>query len=324
MESMQEIKNVLVLGASSFIGMNFLEELLGKASPGTGITVFSRSVPEKLDLILKANPSVKKVTGDFRDVSKLKEACVNIDIVFHFISETFPHTSWEDPTAEIDATLIPNIRLLEILVKNKVKKIVYLSSAGTIYGLNKGILTEGTVTDPFSPHGIFKLTVEKLLNYYLIKHDLQHDIFRVSNAYGPYQNIEKGLGFINISLHNILQNGKAVIYGDGKAIRDFIYVKDVAKLLMLSMKKPLKNSDLYILSSGQEPSLVDVLDIMKKVIPERFEIDFLPGRKSDNKIVQLDNSKLLKDFGHFEFEPIESGILKTYQYIQSQKLHLTK
>ncbi len=196
------------------------------------------------------------------------------------------------------------------------KKVVFLSSAGTIYGLNPSRLNEDTMVNPFSPHGIFKLTIEKFLNYYHLHYNLNFDIYRIANAYGPFQDVKKGLGFINTSLTNIITNNEAVVYGDGSIVRDYVYVKDIAKLLTLSLVKPLTRSDLYIVSSGKDYSLNEILEKIKSVVPIPFKVKHIENRASDNKIVSLDNKKILEAFPKFKFEPLENGIQKTYNFIK--------
>jgi len=318
---LSEIKNILILGGSGFLGLNFLEELLhGKDPSRYNITVFTKSPSPLLEKIIMKFPNVKTFTGNYRNPEEVERVCKGQDIAYHFISETYPHNSWDNPGIEIETTFIPTLRLLDTLVKCKVKKIVFLSSAGTVYGLNQNRMNEETLTNPFSPHGIFKLTVEKFLNYYRMHHELNFDIYRVSNAYGPYQDIKKGLGFINTNLTNIIRGGEVVIYGDGTIVRDYVFVKDIARLLTLSLIKPVTDSDLYLACSGKECSLNELAVKMQKSIPVPFKVKYVAARPSDNKTVALDNAKILKYFPDFHLQSLESGILTTYNFIKNNEL----
>lgn len=313
---MKNIKNILILGGGGFIGTNFVEELIGSGiSKSTNITVMYKSVSLPLNKLVSDQANIKLIQGNYRNINDLENICRNRDIIYHFISETFPHTSWGSPALEVESNFIPTIHLLDAAAKSGVKKIVFLSSAGTVYGLNAGKLNEDTFPNPFTPHGIFKYAIEKFLNYYRISYGLNYDIYRVSNAYGPNQNVDKGLGFINVTLNNIISNKPALIYGDGKIVRDFIYVKDVAKFLTLSLKKPVENSDLYIISSGKEYTLNEVVDKIKEVLQIPVNVTYHTARLSDNKVVKLDNSKILKLFPDFKLTPLEEGIGLTYRFI---------
>lgn len=313
---MNNAKHILVLGGSGFIALNFIDELIHSGrSEEMKISVLTRSHSADLSKLCKDHPNIQIHTGDYCDEALMDSLSSNVDIAYHFISGTYPHSSWNDPLSEIEINLVPTLKLLDTLGKNKVKKIVFLSSAGTIYGINEGVLNEKSLPDPFSPHAIFKLTIEKFLNYYRQRFQLNYDIYRVSNPYGPYQDTRKGLGFINTALANIIKTKTLTIYGDGKAVRDFIYVKDVARLLTLSLKKPLSESDLFVISAGKSYSLNDVAEKIKRAIPAPFEIVHIHQRPGDNKTVQLDNSRVLDAFEEITLVPLEEGIRKTYEHL---------
>ena len=317
---MSEVKNILVLGGGGFLGFNFLEEIISTdTSKKYNITVFAKSHSELLDKLAATNSNVKIVRGNYRNINEISEASKNQDIVYHFISETYPHNSWNNPGIEIETTFIPTLRLLETLVKCKVKKIVFLSSAGTVYGFNSNKLNEETITNPFSPHGIFKLTIENFLNYYHHLYNLNYDIYRIANAYGPNQDINKGLGFINTTINNIIKSKEAVIYCDGSIVRDYIYVKDIARLLALSLTKSISDSSLYIVSSGKEYSLNQLVQKIREIIPIEFKLKYIENRASDNKVVSLDNNKIMKLFPGFAFQSLEEGIKATYDFIKASK-----
>jgi UDP-glucose 4-epimerase len=301
---------VLILGFSGFIGKHLTAQLVEKNN--TLLTVFGHHAD------FSSLAKLRFIEGDFENSIALKKALENQDIVYNFVSHTIPSSSWDNPLLEIEKNLTPTLRLIELAVESGVKKICFPSSGGTIYGLQENTLTEESLTEPFSPYGITKRYIESFLQYAHIKHGLNYDIYRISNVYGEGQDIGKGLGFINTALENIANNRPVIIYGDGENVRDYIYVKDVVKLIMLSVTKNLEDSDIYNVSSNQPISLNGLLDVIRNVIEVDFEVIYAPNRLSDNRKVCLDNSKIMKLFLNESLCSLEEGIKNTYDYLKNK------
>ena len=302
--------NVLVLGAGGFIGKHLVSKLGTKKN--ISVRVFGKTPLESFE-------NIEFVQGDFEDKERLKIALSGQDIVYHLISHTVPATSWKNPMLEIERNLIPAINLIELAAEAKVRKICFASSGGTVYGYQQSPADEESPTTPFSPYGIVKKTIESFLQYAKLKENLNYDIYRISNIYGEGQNTEKGLGFINTALKRIIDNEPVVIFGNGKNVRDYIYVKDVVDLLMLSIEKETDNSDIYNVSSGHCVNLNELIDLIRKTVKIDFEVRYIDERQSDNTAVLLDNSKIMKYFGQKQFVSLEQGILKTFHYLKKAK-----
>ncbi len=298
---------ILILGSNSFIGGHFVRGLLARKD--VDLTLFGKRKEIEFSFL-------KQIEGDFSNQEILKEAVTGQDIVYHFISQTIPSNSWNTPRFEIENNLLPFLNFIETASQSDVKKICFASSGGTIYGLQPEILNEDSKTDPFSPYGIIKRANESFLLYAKAKYQINYDIYRISNVYGERQNTNKGLGFVNTALENILENRPVIIYGDGEKIRDYIYAQDVSRLLTLSIEKNIKDSDIYNVSSGFSISLNSLIELMKKVLDHDFEVVYLPSRESDNDKVTLDNSKIMQYFNNFDFTTLEEGIKKNYRYLQ--------
>jgi UDP-glucose 4-epimerase len=193
---------------------------------------------------------------------------------------------------------------------------VFVSSAGTIYGQSTERLTEESDKKPFSPYGINKLAMENYLTYFEAKYNLKHDIFRVSNVYGIGQDTSKGLGIINTFLEKILSENGVLIYGDGKNIRNYIYVNDVAELLKLSITSEVNASHIFNLASDDTLSINELIDYIKKVVGTDFKINYKETRQSDNPAIIVDNTKIKKAHPEYKFTPIQEGILKTFTHLK--------
>jgi UDP-glucose 4-epimerase len=304
---------VLILGANGFIGKHLVEELSVKEN--VEITVFGRTAGKDF------NGEVRVLEGNFENAEDLQKALANQDIVYHLISQTLPSSSWDKTLFEIEKNLIPTLKLIDFAAACGVKKICFASSGGTVYGQQEkeNSANEESPTAPFSPHGIIKRTIESFLHYAFFNHQINYDIYRISNVYGEGQDTRKGLGFINTALENIVRNQPVVIFGDGKNLRDYIYVKDAARLLSLSVTKKTEDSGIYNVSSNRSISLNELVRLIKEVLKIDFEVRYVPDRVSDNQKVVLDNAKILSNFPNVPLVSLEDGIKNTYNYLKKQR-----
>lgn len=302
------IMNVAIIGSNGFIGSHLTNKLSLNSNLNLYLfgkkeqSVFSSSYPYfQIDLLNK-----DLITTQFS----------NIDLIYYLASETIPATSWENPIIEIEKNLKPFIHFTECIAQLNVKKIVFVSSAGTIYGASSEKVIESSDKQPFSPYGIIKLTIEHFLNYFKAKYDLNFDIYRISNVYGEGQNTAKGLGIINTFIENIIKYNQIQIFGDGNNTRNYIYVKDVAELLSYSSYSNIKTSNIFNLSSNDTISINDLTTILKDVISNDFEVIYKEKRQSDNSTIILDNTKLLNLIPNFHYTSIKDGISQTYNHIK--------
>lgn len=307
---------VLVLGCSSFIGKHLVTTLTKQSD--VELSVFARKP------VFEFDQKINCIQGNFEDAATLKKALAGQDLVYHLVSQTIPSTTWNKPLLEIEKNLVPSLKFIELAAESSVKKICFASSGGTVYGLQQKILSEASRTEPFSPHGIIKRTIESFLEYARLKHQLNYDIYRISNVYGEGQNVGKGLGFINTALENIINQRPVEIYGDGENVRDYIYVQDVVKMLLLSRSKDLNNSDIYNVSSGDSISLNDLTALIREVTEADFEVKYVPSRLSDNSKVFLDNSKIMQFFNGTRLTSLQEGIKNTYRFLQEKSASAEK
>jgi UDP-glucose 4-epimerase len=302
---------VAIVGSNGFIGRHLTSRL--KEEKDVELFLFGRSESSSFNKEL----SYRKI--DFYNTSALQADFKEIELVYWLVSETIPATSWNDPLIEIEKNLTPFMRFMEVVSKMKVRKVAFISSAGTVYGTTKGKVSEEHDKTPFSPYGIVKLTIENFLNYYKVKSNIQFDVYRVSNVYGEGQNVDKGLGIINTFLEKIIRNNEVQVFGDGKTTRNYIYVKDVAELLTLSLRLQ-DQSGIYNISSGDTLAINDLIKIIRQTVSEDFKVNYIDSRQSDNAYIDLDNSKILNLFGKFGFTTIEEGIRKTYAAIKNERV----
>lgn len=303
-----EKKNIAIIGAGGFIGKHLTTRL--QAQEDVNLFLFGKSEQSPFSSTL----SYKKLNTE--DKAQLTADFSNIDFIYYLASETIPSTSWENPAMDIEKNLLPFIRFTESIAQLSVKKIIFISSGGTVYGATDHMVDEHSFTNPFSPYGIIKLTMEHFLNYFRVKYKLNFDIYRVSNVYGDGQNTGKGIGLINTFIEKIITENKIYIFGDGKNVRNYLYVKDLAELMLTSLRNDVNVSEIYNTSSNATLTVNDIAGIMKNIVPEPFEVVYKEARQSDNSAIHLDNSKLVQANPGFRFTEIEEGISKIYEHIK--------
>lgn len=300
--------HVAILGANGFIGKHLTKVLMQNSQ--LKITLFGRSPSNDF----KDKLPYHKL--DLNNTSQLEKYFKETEIVYYLASDSIPSSSWDDPKFDVEKNLLPFIHFLNNGVKHKLRKVVFVSSAGTIYGPSKEKLNDQT-KKPFSPYGITKLAMENYLNYFEVRHNIKHDIFRVSNVYGDGQDTSKGLGIINTFLEKIIKDHNITIYGNGENIRNYICVNDVAKLLSLSISSGA-DSNIYNLASNDNISINQLVDIIKKIVKEEFKVNYKETRQSDNPAISLDNSKLKASFKDFKFIELSDGIEQSYKHIKRE------
>jgi UDP-glucose 4-epimerase len=300
---------VAVIGATGFIGRHVVARL--KQLPGVQVTSFGREASGE---VLKFDPE---------DSESVKRHFGNQDVVYYLISGTIPATSWQQPLLELTMNLGPFIRFLETLAPMGNKRIAFVSSAGTIYGPTTEKVHEGSDKKPFSPYGIVKLAMENFLEYFHVRYGLGYDIYRVTNVYGPGQDITKGLGIINTFLEGIAGRGEVTLYGDGSATRNFVFVSDVAELLTFTLRTAAP-SGVYNIASPETISIKNLIGVIREVVSEPFKVAEVDARQSDNSRIDVDGARLTSAFESFRYTDLRTGIARTYEAIKMNRTNDVK
>ena len=300
---------VIIIGANGFLGKHLSEKLASQKE--ISLTLFSRKISETLRKI--TNNNCQYIEGNYINLMELVPLLKEQDVVYHLVSSSFPANSWENPILDINENLIPTIKLLEACVKAGVKKVVFISSGGAVYGKQEHLLSEKDLLKPFSPYGIIKASIEYFLEYFRIKDGLNYDIYRVSNAYGPYLD-KPGFGVINTWLRLVSMNKPVTIKGDGENYKDYIFVKDVTKILAFSTQNDTSQSEIYNVCSSISTSLNEIITLLGEVTGKDIKVSYSKSLKSDNKIVRLNNEKIKQQLQKEKLVTLRDGIAKTWNY----------
>lgn len=310
-----EFKNCIVYGGGGFIGSHLCESLIEK---GFHVTIFDKINFSKKN-IHGIETKVKIIEGDFNNEIDLKNSLAGIDYVFHLVSSTLPVSSNENPVYDAESNLLSSLKLFKECVNSKIKKVIFLSSGGTVYGIPDKIpVMENYSSYPICSYGIIKKTIEEYLFLFNKLHNLNYNVFRLSNPYGERQNPFASQGAIAVFVNKVINNETIEIWGDGSIVRDYIYIKDAVEVLSSSVSvNPAEF--VFNLSSGKGYSLNQIIDVIRKVSGKEIKVENKTARKIDVPESILDNSLVCKSFNWSPETSIEEGIEKTFNFIRQLK-----
>lgn len=268
----------LVLGGRGFIGSHLVDALLDK---GYLVRCFDRPHVAPLGVSHLTNPDFELYEGDLASETDIAEALEGCNICYHLVSTTLPKSSNADPVFDVESNLLGTVRLLTHAVKSGIKKVIFVSSGGTVYGIPTQVpIPETHSTDPVCSYGITKLTIEKFLGLFHQLHALDYTVLRIANPFGERQRTHASQGAIAVFLGKVLRDEPIEIWGDGSVVRDYIHIADVVDALLICLEKTSSEHVLNI-GAGRGHSLNEVLDAIEKVTGRLANRRYLPGRAFD-------------------------------------------
>jgi UDP-glucose 4-epimerase len=296
----------IVLGGGGFLGINLCRRL---AAAGHRVRAFGRRClfPEALD-------GVEWYQEDFCDPAALATAIETYDIVFHLVHTTTPHSANLDMAKDLQQNVVSSLALFDISRSLGVKRIVFVSSGGTIYGAPEQVPTPETApNEPITAYGIGKLAIEKYLAIYERLYSLQYRILRVANPFGPFQVPVKNQGIISALISRAIHDEAIEIWGDGSVVRDYIFVDDVVEALEKAMTD---QSDMRIfnIGSGYGRSLMEVIKSLEALLNAKFKIDWKGGRTIDVPVSVLAVERAKAVLGWAPSTPFEAGLQRTFDW----------
>jgi UDP-glucose 4-epimerase len=279
--------SVLILGGSGFLGSAAASKLSGE---GLAVKIFCRQMPAAS--LLGASPATIH-TGDFSSLTAADSVFDGVDTVLHFISSTTPASSMDDMAFDVSSNLFPILDLLRILEERGIKRLIYASSGGTVYGLPAKLpASEDDPTNPISAHGITKLAIEKFIALHARLSSLNAIILRIGNPFGPYQLRGVTIGSIARFVQLHAAGEQLHIWGDGNVVRDYLHIDDFAAALAAIVREADFPSGVYNLASGLGHSLHDILEEIRRVSGRAPAASFEAQRVMDVPTIILDIARL--------------------------------
>jgi UDP-glucose 4-epimerase len=281
----------LVLGGGGFIGSHLCRGLLDQ---GAQVQTYGRPSADPIPL----PPDVIVTHAEFSDRVALARAIVDQEYVFHLVGGSNPESSNREPAAELTSGVVNTVEMLHIARAEGVRKVIFLSSGGTVYGVPEQVpIPETAPTNPISAYGINKLATEKLLLLYHHLYKLDYQVLRVANPYGRNQSPHKKQGVISAFLYRALSGMPLQIWGTGEVTRDFIHVEDVVAALIEGVCYSGAHRVMNV-GSGVGRSINDVVGEIEKVLDRgKLPVVRKAKRHADVPINVLDISLITKETG---------------------------
>lgn len=298
---------ILVLGGNGFIGSHIVDQLLNN---GHEVRIFDRSA----NRWQPPYPQVGYFIGDFSDAPMLAEAMQGVDAVVHSISTTVPSTSNLDPVADIQSNLVNSVRLMQMMIMANVKRLVFISSGGTVYGVPQKLpVAETHPLDPICSYGVVKLAIEKYMGMFEYLHGIQTLILRASNPFGSRQGHGGVQGAVATFMQKIMAGEKITIWGDGSVRRDYLYVTDLADLCCKAVAS--EETGVFNAGYGQGYTLNELIVAIEGVVGKKALVDYVQARKFDVQDIVLDIHKAKQTFNWVPQVTFEQGLALHHDWL---------
>lgn len=300
---------ILVTGGAGFIGSHVVDRLIETGSEVVVLDDLSSGTREVV------NSRARLYQADIRDpgVREIFER-EHIDCLNHHAAQMNVRRSVADPVFDAHVNILGSLNLLQAAVATGVKKVVFASTGGAIYGEQLSFPADEThPTCPQSPYGVAKLAVEKYLAFYEAAYGLPHTVLRYANVYGPRQNPHGEAGVVAIFLQRLLGDEPAVINGDGEQTRDFVYVDDVGRANVLAATTDLRG--VYNVGSGIETSVNALYAHLATLIGSTQPPHHAPAKLGEQRRSVLAWEKLHTRTSWGPDVSLEEGLRRTIAYV---------
>jgi UDP-glucose 4-epimerase len=302
----------LVLGGVGFIGSHIVDSLLQR---GHAVRVFDRPRIDTKNLSNSLS-HLELHSGEFFNEDDVAKALVGIDTIVHLISTTTPASSNDNPVYDAETNIAGTVRLLALAKGAGVKKIVFASSGGTVYGDPLQLpIPETHPNNPICSYGITKLTIEKYLHLFHHLHGLDYSILRIANPYGERQNPSGGLGAVTVFLWKMLHGEPITIWGNGEVARDYFYISDLVAAFIKVIEETAP-SRIYNIGGGRAYSLNEIIDAIQVVTGKTALVNYTPARKLDVPVNYLDITRARNELAWTPTITLEQGIAKTHAWLE--------
>jgi len=301
----------IVLGGGGFIGTNLCRRLAGR---GARVRAFSRHFA-----FPNAMSGVDLRVGDFCDADALLAAIDGFDVVYHFVHATPPQSANANIAEDVKNNVLPSLELFDICRKLRVRRIVFLSSGGTIYGRCATVPTPETApTEPIAAYGISKLMIEKYLALHEHLHQTDYRIIRATNPFGPFQHTINKQGIIAMLIERGLAGQPIEIWGDGSAVRDFIYIDDVIDALE-RVSHDQSEFRIFNVGRGEGHSVREIVSRVQNLLAQELTLIWKGARIMDLPVSIVSNRRARETLDWVPTTTLDEGLRKTIAWWHARK-----
>lgn len=304
-------ERVLVIGGGGFLGRHITRQLVAS---GRRVRVFDLRLPSSSSG-LEATNRVEYVVGNLSNDADLDGALEGVDTVLHLVSTTVPATSLHSVLVEVEGNVAATARLLDAMVRKRVRRIGYPSSGGTIYGASAAAHREDDELRPTCPYGLGKRMIEDMIRFFGAERGLEFQIWRIANPYGDTSKLHTSQGVVDAFLQRIRAGRPIEIWGAGAAVRDFIFVDDAVRAIGSLLDRDVWNETVNV-GTGIGTSLAEVIDTIRRVVPVEFAVDHQDVYTGPSHSV-LDVTKLRDATGFSPDYDLARGIAESWKRLES-------
>ncbi len=313
------MKKILVTGGAGFIASNFIIHYLKNHPDCVIINLDKLTYCANLENLkeVESNSNYIFVKGDIADqelVSALIEE-EKPDCIINFAAESHVDNSISDPVIFTKTNVLGTNILLECARKSNIKKFIQISTDEVYGSIREGVFTEGDKLRPNSPYAASKAAADLIVRSFIKTYNFPAITIRASNNFGPRQNTEK---FIPLAITNLLKDKKIPLYGDGKNIREWIYVDDTCEAIDMITEKGVFG-EIYNVGSGEEKTNIEVATTLQKEITNQEDmIEFVEDRKGHDFRYYL-NSEKTRKLGWKPRHNFQDAVLKTIDWYKNNR-----
>lgn len=303
---------VLVTGGAGFIGSHVVDRLITEGHSVVVVDNLSTGFRENL------NPEATFYEEDIRNGAKMEEifAAELPEYVNHHAAQMDVRKSVEDPLFDAENNILGSLNLIGLSTKYKVKKFIYISTGGAVYGEPTYLpVDEDHPINPECQYGISKHTVEHYLYLYELHYGLKSIILRYPNVYGPRQNPNGEAGVVAIFIGKMLRGEPPTIFGDGRQLRDYVYIDDIVEANLLAMNSQC--TGIYNIGSGVGTSVNQIYNKLKRLLKFNGEPQFAPPRTGEISKIYLSSTKASMDLGWSCKVSIDDGLELTVEWFRT-------
>jgi UDP-glucose 4-epimerase len=305
---------ILVTGGAGFIGSNLCD---GFVARGHEVAVFDNLSTGFREFV---NPAARFYASDLTDAGAVDRCVAEFrpEVVSHHAAQIDVRFSVQDPIQDARTNILGSLALLESCRRHGVRKVIYASTGGAIYGEARFLpATEDHPVNPEAPYGASKHAVEHYLYIAKLLHGLDYTALRYPNVYGPRQNPHGEAGVNAIFIGLMLEGKRPRIFGDGEQLRDYLYVDDVVSANLLALTQG--SGETINLGTGVGTSVTDIVRGINAVLDTRLEPIHESPRPGEVQKIYLDATRAREVLGWTPGVPFMEGLRRTIEYFRAAK-----
>ncbi len=304
------MKKYLVTGGSGFIGLNLVKKLLERREKVLALDNFiSPNIKE-----FYKNPYFKFLKVDITKKAEIEKAINGVDYIFHQAAVSSVEDSFLNPEKTFEINIIGTLNILQAARKYRIKKVIFASSV-LVYGQSSKLLNENMSPNPNSPYALSKYAGEKLCQIFSANYNLPTVCLRYFNVYGPGQSFNSGT-VIPFLVNSFLENKRPKIFGNGKQIRDFVFVEDVVRANLKAIASKFERGEIFNVASEEPTSILELIEILNRILSKNIKPIFVKAKPGDAEISQANIKKIKKCLFWQPEIDLKEGLQKTIDWFK--------